>query len=264
MASEQKLHLKYWAGRGLMEVPRMLLALRGKYASNGDFIDGRYTTDKDHVDGKTQFDFADVSNSLTANLGRMPVLTHPGVGDVGQSAAINFYVASELGLMGANNFEAAFILMIQEHIKETNLAFRKNVPYGKPPETGALDAWFEGGALDKSPAPADSKRRSERNLRWYAARIDACLPDSAIETGCAVGSSPTLADVLLYNMFAEFLHDHEAASTVAQYKREPFASKARTNKVLAECAPKIKAVCAAVAANKNIATYLKNRGVQRF
>ena len=31
---EGKIHLKYWAGRGLMEVPRMLLALSGKVAGD--------------------------------------------------------------------------------------------------------------------------------------------------------------------------------------------------------------------------------------
>ena len=190
----------------------------------------------------------------------MPLITVPGVGDVGQSAAINYYLAAELNFMGKNHFEAATVLSIQEHVKEMNAAFRVIVPYGKAPAPEALDMWFEGGPVDRSPAPADSKHRSKRNLAWFAARIDACLSDS----GYAVGTSTTLADLLIYNAFAEVLHDHEAAPSVAAYKKEPFTSKSRTDAVINECAPKVAAVCAAVANNPRIKAYLENRGVQRF
>ena len=33
--------LNYWNGRGLMEIPRMLLAIAGKTAAAGDFTDYR-------------------------------------------------------------------------------------------------------------------------------------------------------------------------------------------------------------------------------
>lgn len=49
------IHLKYWNGRGLMEVPRMLLAAAGK---TGTYTDGRYSAPE---------------GDLTANLGRMPI-----------------------------------------------------------------------------------------------------------------------------------------------------------------------------------------------
>jgi len=42
-ASPTSLQLKYWDGRGLMEVPRTLLAIAGKFPGD-DYVDGRYTT----------------------------------------------------------------------------------------------------------------------------------------------------------------------------------------------------------------------------
>ena len=106
--SESKpLHLKYWNGRGLMEVPRMLLAIAGQFP--GDYVDGRYTGDV--ADGEPNA-FSSINTTLTANLGRMPCATTAD-GTIGQSAAINYYVATELGLMGGSTFEAAAILSIQ-------------------------------------------------------------------------------------------------------------------------------------------------------
>eukprot|EP01032_Pedospumella_encystans_P029749 gene29749-33585_t len=87
--------LKYWNGRGLMEVPRMLLAVAGKFPPM-DYVDGRFSAP---------------TTGLEVNLGRMPVAT---IGDhsIGQSSAINAYFASEFGLMGSNNIEAAHIVSI--------------------------------------------------------------------------------------------------------------------------------------------------------
>ena len=231
----------------------MLLAIAGKFP--GDYKDGRYTTD---VDEGAANHFGQVNTTLSANLGRMPVCSSEA-GDIGQSAAINFYIASECGLMGANHFEAAQIIAIQEHVKEMGTAFRSHVPYGAEPTEAGMNAWFEGGADDRSPAPADGSKRGERNINWYIGRIEAVVG----EGGFAVGGKISLADVLLYNAFAEVLEAAQAADTVAQFKREAFASKARTDKAL-EAAPKLQAICAAVKANENVAKWLAQRGTQRF
>lgn len=111
------LELHYWQGRGLMEVPRMLLALAGKYP--GDYVDGRYTTDEESISETCQH-LRTVDQRLAANLGRMPLL-NVGSESIGQSAAINFYVAAENGLLGEGNLQAAQIMAISEHIKEMNL-----------------------------------------------------------------------------------------------------------------------------------------------
>ena len=78
----------------------MCLAVAGRT----DCTDGRYNAPE---------------GDLSCNLGRMPAVE---IGDsgvhIGQSAAINYLVASECGLMGSSTVEAAQILAIQEHLGE--------------------------------------------------------------------------------------------------------------------------------------------------
>lgn len=218
----------------------MLLAIAGKFP--GDYVDGRH-------EGPTGL--------LAANLGRMPVLEIDETTSVGQSAAINYYVASENGLMGANNYEAATIISIYEHLKEVMTTWRTLVPYGTEPSTESLDKWFNEGATD-STGPADGSVRATRFLTWYMGRIEQVLG----EKGFAVGDKLSLADVLLYNAFGEYLKDEEAGELPA-FKREAFGSKARTDAILAKH-PKILASVQAVANNANIQKWLSIRGVQGF
>jgi hypothetical protein len=90
-------------------------------------------------------------------------------------------------------------------------------------------------------------------------RIEAVLGGN----GFAVGNTISLADVLIYNIFAEFLSDEQAKEGVDQYKREPFGSKARTDAALAKH-PKLAAICQTVAGNANIQKWLATRGAQGF
>jgi len=232
--------LKYWNGRGLMEVPRQLLAIAGKFP--GDYEDGRFSAPPE---------------GLTANLGRMPVLS-VGEDSIGQSAAINFYVASENGLMGSSTMEAAKIIMISEHLKELMTSYRKLVAFGAEPSEETLDKWFSSGATDAE-GPADRAGFETRYLTWFMNRIEATLGTS----GFAVGTSLSLADVLIYNTFADTLQPEEAAADFPRHRAEPFASKSRTDEKLAAC-PKLSASIAAVAANENIQKWLATRGVQGF
>jgi glutathione S-transferase len=222
-----------------MEVPRMLLAIGGKFP--GDYVDGRY-------EGPT--------GNLVQNLGRMPVL-EVGENSIGQSAAINYYLATELGLMGSNTLEAAQIISVAEHLKEMMTTWRGLCAYGVEPTTEVLDKWFTAGATD-STGPADRAGYSTRFATWWAGRIETALGGN----GFAVGNKLSLADVLLYNVFAEFLVD-EQAGEMPQWKREAFGSKARTDALVAQH-PKIQASINAVAANENVQKWLATRGVQGF
>lgn len=253
------MELKYWDGRGLAEVPRMLLAIGGKFP--GDYVDGRY-----YRDGQTPSEKAkpySEASGLDANLGRMPTLS---VGDagIGQSAAINYYCAAENGLMGKSNLEAAQIIAISEHLKElmgADLGYRKVVPPTNPPTDPTkeqLDTWFDTGAEDKT-GTAEMGNRSERRFKWWCGRLEGCLGDG----GFAVGGAVSLADVLLYNTFAECLTDAECQPTTPASRKEPFTSKARTDAALANF-PKIKACCASVAGHPNIQKWLASRGKQNF
>lgn len=233
--------LKYWNGRGLMEVPRLMLAIAGKFPGDG-YEDGRFNAPPE---------------GLEQNLGRMPVVT---VGDesFGQSGAINFVVASECGLMGSSTFDAGHILSISEHIKEMSQAFFKLVPWGTEPTAEKMDSWFDGGAKDLT-GPADREGASTRYLSWYAGRIEAALGSG----GYAVGDKLSLADVLIYYAFAETLADDQAGPDFPAFRKEPFGNKARTDEMLARH-PRLKASCDAVASNENVQKWLRERGVQGF
>lgn len=181
------------------------------------------------------------------------------VGDdsVGQSAAINYYLASEFGLMGKSNLEAAKILSIAEHLNEMMAAYRKIVPYGQEPTEDALDKWFNEGAKDLT-GPADGAGRSERFLTWWMGRIEAALDSK----GFAVGDQLSLADVLIYNTFAEVLKEEES-NGLPKFRCESFGSKEKTDAALARH-PKLSASCKAVADNANIQKWLSIRGPQNF
>lgn len=250
-AKMENLTLKYWNGRGLMEIPRMMLAKGGLQAGT-DYTDGRYTTDTPKGNELAYKDAGDMS----ANLGRLPIV-ETASGSVGQSVAINYLVAAETGLLGTSNYEAARILQVQEHLKELMTAYRNLIPYGQEPKDQELDTFFFDGADDSS-GPADGSKRPYRYLKWYLGRIENDIGD-----GYAVGSQLSLADIALYNMLGEFLPDSQAAPTVAQYRKEPFGSKARMDKVLAGY-PKIQKSVQKVAKDPAISKYLANRGVQRF
>jgi glutathione S-transferase len=187
----------------------------------------------------------------------MPVL-HVGDDSVGQSAAINYYIAAENGLMGDSNLEAAQIINVSEHLKELMTAWRVLVPYGVEPSAEVLNTWFETGADDVT-GTAVGAARSTRYAKWWMGRIEATLGNN----GFAVGNKLSLADVLIYNTFAETLDESQALPDTPQWKRESFGSKAAVDAALANY-PKLKASCDAVAANANVQKWLSTRGVQGF
>lgn len=225
-----------------MEVPRVMLALAGKFPSDGAYTDDRLNSAPEDSD---------------ANLGRMP-LCRAGSETIGQSAAINYYIAAENDMMGSNNIEASKIISIQEHLRELSTAFRTLVPYGSEPTEDALEKWFEGGASD-STGVADRAGQGQRYLTWFAGRMSNCLGDN----GFAVGNKLSLADVLIYNMFAETLLDSEVNGDVAAYRRVPFGSAARTTAFL-EKYPKFKLICETVGNHPNMQRWLTERGQQDF
>jgi len=236
-----RIAVNYWNGRGLMEVPRLMLAISGRFAP-ADYDDNR---------------FSEPPAGLESNLGRLPTASIGG-NTVGQSVAINYFIASEIGFLGSNSFEAAQILSIQEHIKEMRTKYGELVPWGTEPSAEKLNDWFDGGATDVA-GTADRAGHSTRYAQWWMGRIEATLGNN----GFAVGDRLSLADVLLYNTFGEHLRADEAKDDFPQHRREAFGSKARTDALVARH-PKIAASVAAVANNANAQKWFATRGVQGF
>jgi glutathione S-transferase len=231
----ENIELHYWGGRGLMEPARQMLAIAGK-----TFVDGRH---------------GEPTGDMAANLGRMPTI-NTSQGAVGQSSAIYFYTAAASNLLGDNTFEAAKCLEIMAHLQEVKTEWYKLVPWGATPSDETLDTWFDSGASDTE-GPAQG--RGTRFLTWWMGRIQAGLTGT---NGFAVGNRLSLADVLLYNAFAESLTAAEAPE-MSEDKRSPWGSKARSDKALAAF-PRIAASVAKVAENENLKAYLAGRGPQSF
>jgi glutathione S-transferase len=187
----------------------------------------------------------------------MPVAEVEGT-TIGQSAALNYYFAAENGLLGTNTLEAAQIMAISEHLKEMNASFDTLVEWGEEPTEEAANKWFDGGATDIT-GPSNSEGYHTRYLTWWLGRIENALGDK----GYAVGDKLSLADVLLYYWFCDYLRDHECPPDFPKFRREPFCDKERTDAALAKH-PKIKACCDAVAQLPNIQKWLSMRGVQGF
>lgn len=199
---------------------------------------------------------SDAGNSLDANLGRVPLCEGPN-GSIGQSGAINYFIASECGLLGSSSFEAAQIMNFTEHIKELNTAFRDSVPWGKEPTEDGLNKFFEPNDATDFEGPADGSKRPSRGLLWFMGRMERLVGD-----GFAVGGKLSLADVALFNVFADTLPEAEHADMPA-WKREPFTSSARTQAALA-AHPRLNACIQSVANNENAKKWMETRGPQGF
>ena len=190
-------------------------------------------------------------------LSRSALATVDGA-SIGQSVAINHFIAQHTGLLGANPVEASQILSFGEHIKELREAYAKLVPWGTEPSAAAADAVFDSVEAADATGPADSSKRDARLLLWYMGRLERLVGD-----GFAVGGKLSLADILLFNAFADSLTPEQALGELPAHRREPFGSLARTQAALAKH-PRLAKIVAGVAALPNIQKWLSTRGKQGF
>lgn len=197
-------------------------------------------------------------SELDANLGRLPCLEVDGV-SIGQSTAINYFIAQHCGLLGSSPAEAAKILSFQEHIKELRDVWSKNVPWGTEPTAAFLETFFDDASANDYTGPANGEKRAARHLLWFMGRMEGLVGSD----GFAVGGKFSLADVLLFNCFADSLTPEECATELPAYRREPFSSLSRTSAALAKH-PKIAKIVANVAAHPNIKKWMAERGKQGF
>ena len=94
----------------------------------------------------------------------MPVLTTGGV-SVGQSGAVNYYIAATHGFLGDGSpLEGALVMQTMEHLRELKDAFRKCMPYGTEPTKEGLEKFFDTPAGDVA-GVADGAPRVLRHLR---------------------------------------------------------------------------------------------------
>eukprot|EP00036_Acanthoecidae_sp_10tr_P008790 CAMPEP_0182915366 /NCGR_PEP_ID=MMETSP0105_2-20130417/283_1 /TAXON_ID=81532 ORGANISM="Acanthoeca-like sp., Strain 10tr" /NCGR_SAMPLE_ID=MMETSP0105_2 /ASSEMBLY_ACC=CAM_ASM_000205 /LENGTH=293 /DNA_ID=CAMNT_0025052225 /DNA_START=36 /DNA_END=917 /DNA_ORIENTATION=+ len=249
------LHLKYWSGRGLMEVPRQMLAIAGIFPDQ--YTDGRYTTDEEPKHSARHIN--EVASTFSWNLGRMPCID-VGAQSVGQSYAINYFLAAELDMLGDTTMESAQIISIMQSIDEMKKAANGVVPYGTEPTEEALDKLFAKQPADRSPARADGSKQSERAYYWFLSRIEYLVGDA----GFAVGSRLSLADVLLrYALTDAITESQKGKPDIPAYRCEPLMSAKRTAELLADF-PKIQKILASVGKEPGYAKWMAQRGPQMF
>jgi glutathione S-transferase len=161
--TESKIKLSYFAGRGLAEISRILLAQAGvKYED--------IRLSQDEWKAKKE----------STTFGQMPLLEVDGK-VLAQSAAINRFIAREHGLYGANNWEAAQIDSVMDALTDAT----KNFHVARNLKD------------EKEKASAFTKYFAEDWPVW-AKRLTTVLAKNHEGKGFFVGDKVSIADVYIY------------------------------------------------------------------
>jgi len=170
--------LTYFDIRGLAELSRFLFAIaKTPYEDNRLSLSFGTPGDFSTLQ-RPEFDALKASGELDVCLGKVPCLEVDGV-KMGQSKAIERFLARELGLMGESSMEAARIDQLCENIVDFKAAYQKaKATTGEDEKKAALDKWFAEDLPN--------------NLKL----VEKSLP--AAEGPWLVGSKVSLADVAYY------------------------------------------------------------------
>jgi len=180
-----KLQLKYFDIKGAAETCRVLLALGGE-----DYTDTRYQMDPTTFQSP-QFLEDKSSGKLSINLNRAPVLITPSGRTIGQSKAIERYIARKCGLMGRTSEEEAIIDCIAEHCRDVkDAAMRKR---------------FSKFVKDKT----DEEKAQDRT-QWFnedmpllLSKIEQSVTEISTRPGYTLGDEPTYADVTIWALLRD-------------------------------------------------------------
>eukprot|EP00316_Scyphosphaera_apsteinii_P009321 CAMPEP_0119315176 /NCGR_PEP_ID=MMETSP1333-20130426/34705_1 /TAXON_ID=418940 /ORGANISM="Scyphosphaera apsteinii, Strain RCC1455" /LENGTH=239 /DNA_ID=CAMNT_0007320445 /DNA_START=104 /DNA_END=823 /DNA_ORIENTATION=+ len=184
LCSAVSLTLKYFDARGAAEVTRVLLALGGL-----EYTDTRYTIERKEGGSFSTPEFAadKESGALAANLNRAPLLL---VGDtpVGQSRAIERYVAMQGGLMGKTPLESAIIDSVAEHVRDV-----------KDAQARKGFSMFNRDKSDEEKASLKTDWYNNDMPNWLQ-RIERCV--ERVES-IVCGETPSYAAVCIWSLLRE-------------------------------------------------------------
>lgn len=195
--TNNKFQLKYFDARGAAEGIRLIFALAGE-----DYEDTRYKITPGKMESEP-FNGAKEAGDLLANLNRAPVLVTPEGVTVGQSKAIERFLARRFGLMGSDDVEAAVIDCISEHCRDV-----KDAQMRKRFSPFTRDRTEEEKAKDQ----ADW---FETEMPAMLAKIEAAVSAGSTTKGCAVGSSISYADLCIFSMIKECFPAYKDATLEA-------------------------------------------------
>ena len=144
-----------------------------------------------------------------------------GKESIGQSKTIERYLARRLGIMGSNEFEAAQIDAITEHVRDLKEKYNKAKNVDKEKKEASLQDFFK------------------KEMPTFFGKMEKALPPNG--GPALIGSSLSYADVTLYCFVVDFFTD----------KASPLAA-------LDTC-PRLKASVEAVGKHPSIVKYRQAR-----
>uniref|UniRef100_A0A7S0XE51 Glutathione transferase n=1 Tax=Chromulina nebulosa TaxID=96789 RepID=A0A7S0XE51_9STRA len=168
--------LTYFNLRGLAEITRIMFNI-----AKVPFEDIRLEyPPKEFAELKAAGKFA-------ANLNRVPILDYNGV-QIGQSKAIERFVAKKLGFMGTNDIEEAQVDMMCEHVRDIRIKYNE-IRFNK-----------SGEELE-----AAKKNFIVNDLGVWLEKLENVVPNSIY----SVGDKLSLADINIYLLILDFFTPSE-------------------------------------------------------
>ena len=228
-AASSKPQLKYFDIQGAAETCRVIFAL-----CNKEYDDARYAIDQKTFSSPA-FLAAKESGELKFNLNRAPVLVTEEGKTIGQSKAIERYLAKKFGLMGKTLEDEAMIDCIAEHCRDVKDAarakgfsrFTKNKT--EEEKAAARKEWFE------------------RDFPEMLMKIEDAVKETSDGNGCAFGSETTYADVVIWSLLRDC----------------PAADLDDTRKASEECTL-LNSIANRIISNDEVATWLSERPESMF
>ena len=223
------MQLKYFDIKGAAETCRVLLAF-----GEEDYDDSRYQIDPTTFKSE-EFLKAKESGDLKMNLNRAPVLITPDGKTIGQSKAIERFLAKRFGLMGDTAEDEAIIDCIAEHVRDV--------------KDGAIFKGFSKFTKGKTDEEKERDRKEwfDVDMPSMLEKLEDAISETSSSTGYSFGSKPSYSDVVIWSLlrdcFAMDLEDTRKAS-------EKFTS--------------LNAICDQVANNPGVAKWLKERPESMF
>ncbi len=183
-SQSKSIELKYFDARGAAETARIILTFAGQ-----EFKDSRYEITPGTMSAPA-FIEAKESGELDMNLGRAPLLVTEGGEVIGQSKAIERYLAKKFDLMGSSDVETAQIDCIAEHCRDVkDAAVRKGFSFfsQKSDEEKAIarKEWFE------------------TDLPTLLEKIEKSVGLTSKESGYAVGNKSSYADITIFSLLKD-------------------------------------------------------------
>lgn len=197
---------RYFDLRGLGEIARVILAI-----AKVEYKDVRYPIDVTTF-ARPEFDKDSAAGVFDVNMCRLPILEVDGW-EIGQSRAIERFLARRHGLMGSNDLEAAYIDCLSEHVRDIKQKY--------------ADA--RAGKKDEALAEAKANFLSNELPKWLE-KLEKCLKGD----GFAVGDKISLADINIHSLIADYFDDKEAALAACANCPKLLASTAKVQEAAGE------------------------------